>query len=132
MEFGSDNIRVNSICPGSVNGERIENVIRQEATDRNISEDAVRQAYLNQVSMQSFIDAEEIVGMIDYVLSPVAKKVAGQIIAIDGHTEGLSQIRIEKDGNIEENLCPTCKNKLVLIEGCSICIECGYSGCTSG
>ena len=28
--------------------------------------------------------------------------------------------------------CPTCKNKLVLIEGCSICIECGYSGCTSG
>jgi len=100
MEFGSDNIRVNSICPGSVNGERIENIIRQEATDRNISEDAVRQAYLNQVSMQSFIDAEEIVGMIDYLLSPVAKKVSGQIIAIDGHTEGLSQIRIEKDGNI--------------------------------
>ena len=31
-----------------------------------------------------------------------------------------------------ENLCPTCKNNLVLIEGCSICIECGYSGCTSG
>ncbi len=100
MEFGSDNIRVNSICPGSVNGERIENVIKQEAMDRNISEDAVRQAYLNQVSMQSFIDAEEIVGMIDYLLSPVAKKVSGQIIAIDGNTEGLSQIRIEKDGNI--------------------------------
>jgi enoyl-[acyl-carrier-protein] reductase (NADH) len=50
--------------------------------------------------MQSFIDAEEIVGMIDYLLSPVAKKVSGQIIGIDGHTEGLSQIRIEKDGNI--------------------------------
>ena len=100
MEFGSDNIRVNSICPGSVNGERIENVIKQEAMDRNISEDAVRQTYLNQVSMQSFIDPEEIVGMIDYLLSPVAKKVSGQIIAIDGHTEGLNQIRIEKNGDI--------------------------------
>ena len=32
----------------------------------------------------------------------------------------------------EENLCPTCKNNLVLIVGCSFCIECGYSGCTSG
>ena len=32
----------------------------------------------------------------------------------------------------EENLCPTCKNKLVFVEGCSICIDCGYSGCTSG
>lgn len=32
----------------------------------------------------------------------------------------------------EERLCPTCKNNLVFVEGCSICIECGFSGCTSG
>jgi ribonucleoside-diphosphate reductase alpha chain len=32
----------------------------------------------------------------------------------------------------EETLCPTCKNNLIFVEGCSICIECGYSGCTSG
>jgi len=32
----------------------------------------------------------------------------------------------------EDTLCPTCKNNLVFVEGCSICIECGYSGCTSG
>ena len=32
----------------------------------------------------------------------------------------------------EETLCPTCKNNLVFVEGCSICIECGFSGCTSG
>ena len=33
---------------------------------------------------------------------------------------------------MEERLCPTCKNNLVFAEGCSVCIECGYSGCTSG
>jgi len=32
----------------------------------------------------------------------------------------------------EETLCPTCKNNLVFVEGCSLCIECGFSGCTSG
>ena len=32
----------------------------------------------------------------------------------------------------DDRLCPTCKNSLVFVEGCSICIECGYSGCTSG
>ncbi len=32
----------------------------------------------------------------------------------------------------EASLCPTCKNNLVFVEGCSICIECGFSGCTSG
>ncbi len=32
----------------------------------------------------------------------------------------------------EETLCPTCKSNLVFVEGCSLCIGCGYSGCTSG
>ncbi|MGI0004590.1 MAG: adenosylcobalamin-dependent ribonucleoside-diphosphate reductase, partial [Candidatus Nitrosotenuis sp.] len=32
----------------------------------------------------------------------------------------------------EELLCPSCKNNLIFVEGCSICIECGFSGCTSG
>ncbi len=32
----------------------------------------------------------------------------------------------------EKTLCPNCKNKLVFVEGCSICIDCGFSGCTSG
>jgi len=32
----------------------------------------------------------------------------------------------------EETLCPVCKNKLIFAEGCNICIDCGYRGCTSG
>ena len=32
----------------------------------------------------------------------------------------------------EETLCPVCKNKLIFAEGCNICIDCGYTGCTSG
>jgi len=37
-----------------------------------------------------------------------------------------------KEETKEESLCPTCKNTLVFAEGCSMCIECGFSGCTSG
>jgi ribonucleoside-diphosphate reductase alpha chain len=37
-----------------------------------------------------------------------------------------------KEEVTEEMLCPSCKNHLVFVEGCSICIECGFSGCTSG
>ena len=32
----------------------------------------------------------------------------------------------------EEMRCPTCKSSLVFAEGCSTCVECGFSGCTSG
>jgi ribonucleoside-diphosphate reductase alpha chain len=32
----------------------------------------------------------------------------------------------------EEELCPSCKAKLIITEGCNICIECGFSSCASG
>ncbi|MCA2003542.1 MAG: adenosylcobalamin-dependent ribonucleoside-diphosphate reductase [Candidatus Nitrosotenuis sp.] len=45
--------------------------------------------------------------------------------------EPLRQSEVKEDVP-EEMLCPSCKNHLVFVEGCSICIECGFSGCTSG
>jgi len=99
MEYGHENIRVNAICPGSVNGPRIERVIKEEANERDTDPLVVKEAYLNQTSMQTFIDPEEIVGMVKYLLSPVAKKVSGQAIAIDGHTESLSQVRTAKENS---------------------------------
>lgn len=41
----------------------------------------------------------------------------------------VDQVKIEPP---EESLCPSCKTSLVFVEGCNICIECGFSGCTSG
>jgi len=32
----------------------------------------------------------------------------------------------------EEDLCPTCNARLIITEGCNVCIECGFSGCGSG
>ena len=97
MEYGKDNIRINTICPSSVNGERIEQVIKREAKYRDTTPDKIKAAYLSQTSLKSFIDAEEIVGMIVYLLSPMAKKITGQMLVIDGHTENLSMIEIEEE-----------------------------------
>jgi ribonucleoside-diphosphate reductase alpha chain len=32
----------------------------------------------------------------------------------------------------EENACPSCKARLIITEGCNLCIECGFSSCVSG
>jgi len=32
----------------------------------------------------------------------------------------------------EDEICPTCKSKLIITEGCNMCIECGFSSCVSG
>ena len=95
MEYGENNIRVNAVCPSSVNGERIENVIKKEAEYRNTSIDKIKSTYLNQTSLKTFIDVEEVIGMIIYLLSPLAKNITGQMLVIDGHTETLSMM--EKD-----------------------------------
>jgi ribonucleoside-diphosphate reductase alpha chain len=31
-----------------------------------------------------------------------------------------------------EDFCPTCNARLIITEGCNVCIECGFSGCGSG
>ncbi len=44
MEYGEDNIRINTICPSSVNGERIEQVIEREAKYRSVSPEEIKLA----------------------------------------------------------------------------------------
>ncbi len=59
------------------------------------------------------------------------KTQVGASLALKVHDEDIKiEPQIQKVP--EDRLCPTCKNNLVFVEGCSICIECGYSGCTSG
>lgn len=73
------------------------------------------------------------------VMDFVAGKLENQYVKTQVHAalqlkapteEPIEQILTDEEK--EEKLCPTCKNNLVFVEGCSICIECGYSGCTSG
>jgi len=59
------------------------------------------------------------------------KKEVDSALKLKPKTETIVQDVITPEVD-EERLCPTCKNNLVFVEGCSICIECGYSGCTSG
>jgi NAD(P)-dependent dehydrogenase (short-subunit alcohol dehydrogenase family) len=90
MELGPELIRVNAICPGSVSGPRIDGVIEREAASRGLEPQAIRDLYLRQTSMRTFIEAEDIAEMAHFLASNAGAKISGQAIAIDGHTEGLS------------------------------------------
>jgi NAD(P)-dependent dehydrogenase (short-subunit alcohol dehydrogenase family) len=97
MEYGKDKIRVNTICPTSVSGERIDGVIKRDAEYRNTTPEKIKEEYLNQTSLKTFIDSEEIAGMVVYLLSPLAKNISGQMMVIDGNTETLSMPEIKKE-----------------------------------
>jgi NAD(P)-dependent dehydrogenase (short-subunit alcohol dehydrogenase family) len=88
-ELGTSNIRVNALCPGSVNGDRMDRVIANEARVKNISEQEVRKNYVEGVSMKTWIDAKDVADMAVFLASNKAAKVSGQVISIDGNTETL-------------------------------------------
>jgi NAD(P)-dependent dehydrogenase (short-subunit alcohol dehydrogenase family) len=90
MELGPERIRVNVICPGSVSGPRIDGVIERDAASRGMQPQQIRDLYLRQTSMRTFVDAADIAEMAYFLASPAGAKISGQAIAVDGHTEGLS------------------------------------------
>lgn len=87
MELGRDNIRVNAIAPGSVNGDRMDRVVAAHAEAEGVTPDYVRKIYTLGTSMACFVDAEEIADMVVYLCSDRGKRISGQIIAVDGNTE---------------------------------------------
>jgi len=68
----------------------------------------------------------------DNITNPYIKTQVNASLEIKVHDEEISSEPQRPEEVSEDRLCPTCKNNLVFVEGCSICIECGYSGCTSG
>ncbi len=90
MELGPAGIRVNAICPGSVNGPRIEGVIQRDATSRGMDPEEIRRVYLRQVSLRCFAEADDVAQMALYLCSDAGKRISGQAIGLDGNTESLA------------------------------------------
>lgn len=89
MELGDFGIRVNAICPGPVEGPRIDGVISARAQARGESFEAMRAAYQRQNSLHTFIQAQDIANLVLFLCSPAGSKISGQALSIDGNTESL-------------------------------------------
>ena len=87
IEFGSFNVRVNAICPGSVEGERLERVIEAEMKAKNMTKKEIYTAYAEGTSLKTLIDSSDIANMAVFLSSKSSRFVSGQVIAVDGHTE---------------------------------------------
>lgn len=87
MELGPFGIRANAICPGTVEGPRMERVLANEAAVKGTSPEVLRTAYAAGTSMRSWVTAGDVAAMALFLASPAARLVSGQVIAVDGHTE---------------------------------------------
>ena len=90
MELGPQNIRVNAVCPTSVEGKRIDSVIARDAKRLGKTEDEIRDIYVRQSSMRTFVSAEDVADVVTFLASAQASRISGQVLAVDGHTETLA------------------------------------------
>lgn len=87
MELGPFGIRANAICPGAVEGPRMEGVLEREAAAKGMTRDQVYEGYAAGTSMRAFVTAKDIADMAVFLGSDGARMVSGQVISVDGHTE---------------------------------------------
>jgi NAD(P)-dependent dehydrogenase (short-subunit alcohol dehydrogenase family) len=87
MEWGPEGVRANAICPGAVEGPRMQGVMEREAAAKGVDAQRIYEGYASGTSMRSLVTAEDIANMAVFLSTPEARLVSGQVIAVDGHTE---------------------------------------------
>lgn len=92
LELAEYGIRVNSICPGNLLNSPLWNegpnsLFKQYARNQGITEEQVRQKYLNQVPLGRSCEYEDIANAMVFLASDEASYMTGQAINVTGGQE---------------------------------------------
>lgn len=83
FEFGDDNVTVNSICPGAVEGDRIISVIEKQADEMGVSFEEAKAALTDDQALQGLVDPEAVAEVIAYLASDAGQHITAQDINVD-------------------------------------------------
>lgn len=89
IELGPDNIRVNAILPGAVDGPRIQRVIAAKADSLGVPYAEMQVKYVAQASLRRMVTPDDIAGMAVFLASPAGYSISGQALAVDADTQYL-------------------------------------------
>lgn len=88
-ELGPDNIRVNAILPGIVEGPRMTGVIDARAKQVGVSYAEMEKTYLDRVSLRRMVTADDVASTVAFLVSQAGRNISGQMIGVDGNVESL-------------------------------------------
>lgn len=90
IEAGPDNVRVNCIQPGVVAGDRIDRVAAAKANALGISIEEQKHRMVQNVSMRTFVTAQDIANAALFLASDAGRHISGQAIPVCGNVETLA------------------------------------------
>jgi NAD(P)-dependent dehydrogenase (short-subunit alcohol dehydrogenase family) len=84
LEVAEHNIRVNAVCPGPIEGDRIEDVLGRTATAEGRSVADVRKDWEDAAPMKRFVTADEVAAALMFLCSDAASGMTGQALNVTG------------------------------------------------
>jgi NAD(P)-dependent dehydrogenase (short-subunit alcohol dehydrogenase family) len=78
MELGPHKIRVNSICPGAVAGERLDRIVKQSAVANGITEDAAMRRFSDPAALKRPTLAEEVAAACVFLAGEASSGITGE------------------------------------------------------
>ncbi|MCQ4331900.1 SDR family oxidoreductase [Natronomonas sp. F2-12] len=78
LELAPHDVTVNAICPGSVEGDRIEAVIENQARSRDIPYEEARREMVEASPMETFVQQSDIADTVLFLCSRRAEHITGQ------------------------------------------------------
>jgi NAD(P)-dependent dehydrogenase (short-subunit alcohol dehydrogenase family) len=90
IELGPDNIRVNAIQPGVIEGTRVDRVIEARAQQFGIDFEEAKARFVAPISLRHMISAQEIADMALFLASPSGRSISGQALSVCGDHASLT------------------------------------------
>ena len=84
QEVGVDNIRVNALCPGAVNGALMQRVIAsRSAAENRPPEEIVRVNYTDKAALRRWVEPEEVAEAALFLAGPASGPITGERLRVD-------------------------------------------------
>lgn len=84
LENAANNIRVNAVCPGPIEGDRIEDVMANHAKVENKPLAQVRKEWEDAAAMKRFVTPQEVANAMLFLCSDEASAMTGQALNVTG------------------------------------------------
>ncbi|MTD56532.1 SDR family NAD(P)-dependent oxidoreductase [Amycolatopsis pithecellobii] len=83
LEWAGSGVTVNAICPGLVDTELVDQLFRDQAALRGVSEDEIRAGIMARVPSRRLTPVEQIGHLAVYLASPESAHMTGQSLSVD-------------------------------------------------
>ena len=84
LEAGPYNVNVNAICPGVVEGERMQTIIAEKARVRDTTAEAVFDEYIRETALRRFSEESDVAHTVVFLASDDSRQITGHDLVVDG------------------------------------------------